>query len=367
MRNREAKDRAQKPKAFSIAKRLKARRGEPVRGAELSDIGTFIHIEQPTEGDRPSDLLYRRARKVLEALFQAAKEGTTYDPAEIHVLAASIVDNILATRAFQPADLVGQVGQSIFLRAFYYESASADLVEHALNVAILSSKLGSLLNYSHQDLLRLTFTALVHNIGMVFIPTKILNKFESLTLEERHTIQMHSELGAAYVRQMGGEYEAIADVIIQTHERENGLGYPQGLSSNEIHNDAKIIGISDVYVAMNKPRAYREAYLPFDAMQAIIQTMEEQFAPHLVRALLQALSIFPVGSLIRLSSGEIGRVAAANPERPMRPVIEIIFDSRDNRLDPPLTMDLTEYPHLHIKGAITKESIAHMFEVGRED
>ncbi len=112
---------------------------------------------------------------------------------------------------------------------------------------------------------------------------------------------------------------------------------------------------------MNKPRVYREAYLPFDAMQAIIQTMEDQFAPYLVRALLQALSIFPVGSLVRLSSGEIGRVAAANPERPMSPIVEIIFDSRDNRLDPPTTMDLVEYPHLHIRGAITKESIAHMF------
>jgi hypothetical protein len=77
--------------------------------------------------------------------------------------------------------------------------------------------------------------------------------------------------------------------------------------------------------------------------------------------LLQALSIFPVGSLVRLSSGEIGRVAAANPERPMRPVVEMIFDSRDTPLDPPRTVDLTEEPNFHIKGAIPKESIAHMF------
>jgi HD-GYP domain-containing protein (c-di-GMP phosphodiesterase class II) len=363
----DTKDNLKRSKAFSVAKRLKARRGEPVRSTELFDVETVIYIDQQKEGDRPSDLLYQRARQVLEALFRAAKEGTTYDSAEIHGLAVSIVDNILASQVFQPADLQDQVGQSIFLRAFYHESSSSDFVEHTLNVAILSARLGSLLDYSHQDLLRLTFTALFHKIGMVFIPSKILNKLESLTAEERHTIQTHSELGAAYVRKMGGDCEAIAEVIYQVHERENGLGYPQGLSGNEIHIDAKIIGISDVYVAMNKPRVYREAYLPFDAMQAIIQTMEEQFAPHLVRALLQALSIFPVGSLVRLSSGEIGRVAAANPERPMRPIVEIIFDSRDARLEPPITMDLTEYPHIHIKGAITKESIAHMLAVGGEN
>lgn len=358
--DRDGKDATQKPKPFSVAKRLKALRGEPSPGEEPQDWELFTYDEERSDGDRPSDLLYRRARGVLESLFRGAYESKPCNIKEIQDLAASIVDNILASQAIQPTDLVGQVGQSIFLRAFYYESTKTDLMEHTLNATILAAKLGSLLNYPHQELLKLALAGLLHNIGMVYVPQEILHKLDPLTPEERHVIQTHSDLGAAHVRKLGLEYEPVADVIYQVHERENGQGYPEGLRGNEIHDDAKIIGICDVYVAMNKPRVYRAAFLPFDALQAIIQRMEEQFAPHLVRALLQALSIFPVGSLIRLSTGEVGRVAAANPERPMRPVVELIFDSRDTRLDPPTPMDLTEYPHLHIKGAITKESIACM-------
>lgn len=364
MIDRDGKDATKKLKPFSVAKRLKALRGEPVQGEEPQDWEMFTYEEQRSDGERPSDLLYRRARGVLEALFRDAYEGKPCKVEEVQELAVSIVDNILASQAIQPTDLVGQVGQSIFLRAFYYESSKADLMEHTLNAAILSAKLGALLNYSHQELLGLTFAALLHNIGMVFLPQDILSKLDPLTPEERHIIQTHSDLGAAHVRKIGPEYEPVAEIIYQIHERENGQGYPEGLRGNEIHDEAKIIGICDVYVAMNKPRVYRAAFLPFDAMQAIIQRMEEQFAPHLVRALLQALSIFPVGSLIRLSSGEVGRVAAANPERPMRPVVEVIFDARDSRLEPPSTMDLTEYPHLHIKGAIAKETISYMLAPG---
>jgi HD-GYP domain-containing protein (c-di-GMP phosphodiesterase class II) len=362
MGQRHSNDSGKKIKAFSVAKRLKSRRGEPVRGGQplewemVSTIG-----EKAPKGAQPSELLRWRARSVLESFFKSTRDGKVSDPKEIHELAASIVHNILASKGFQPTDLVGQVGQSIFLRVFCHESKTSDLVEHSLNVAVLSAKLGSLLNYPHQDLLRLTSTALIHNVGMLFIPYEIINKQDPLTSEEKRAIQKHSELGASILRNWDKDYSAIADLVYQVHERENGKGYPQGLVGNEIHTDAKIIGISDVYVAMSGPRVYREAFLPFDAMQAIIQTMESQFDPGLVRALLQALSIFPVGSLVRLSSGEICRVAAANPERPMRPVIEIIFDSRDKSIDPPKTMDLTEHPHLHIKGAIPKEAIQHMF------
>jgi HD-GYP domain-containing protein (c-di-GMP phosphodiesterase class II) len=251
MHRRDANDKEKKITAFSVAKRLKSRRGEPVRGSQPHEWEILSTVsEKAPEGDQPS-----------------IQEGKPFDPKEIHELAASIVDNVLASKAFQPTDLIGQVGQSIFLRAFYYESKAADLVEHALNVAVLSAKLGSLANYPHNDLLRLTFTALLHNVGMFFIPSDILNKQDALTTDEKQVIQKHSELGADFVRKWGENYNTVADVIHQVHERENGQGYPEGLLGNEIHLDAKIIGISDVYVAMSRPRAYREAFLPFDAMQ----------------------------------------------------------------------------------------------------
>ena len=143
------------------------------------------------------------------------------------------------------------------------------------------------------------------------------------------------------------------------HERENGEGYPEGLSGDSIHMDAKIIGICDVYVALCQARIHREALTPYEALQKILDDMEDQFAPNIANALLEALSMYPVGSLIQFESGEIGQVVAANPQTPMRPVVERLSDTTGH-VYPPQLVDLAEDSSVNIKAILSKSMLKDM-------
>ena len=277
------------------------------------------------------------------------------------MLVFSLVDNILASQALEPSNFLDQYEQSLFLRAFCFETNTSDLVEHTLKVTLLAAKLGSLLKYSHPELIRLTTAALFHNTGMAFISGKILKKRGELTHDDKISIHIHPTIGADFAKKLGENYDIIADVISQVHERENGEGYPEGLSGDSIHVDAKIIGICDVYVALCQARIHREALTPYEALQKILHDMEDQFAPNIANALLEAFSMYPVGSLIQFESGEIGQVVAANPQTPMRPVVELLLDTTGH-VYPPQFVDLAEDSSVIIKAILSKRMLNHMMD-----
>jgi hypothetical protein len=125
--------------------------------------------------------------------------------------------------------------------------------------------------------------------------------------------------------------------------------------------DAKIIGICDVYVALCQARIHRGALTPYEAIETIFSDMKDQFAPHVASALLDALSMYPVGSLIQLDSGEIGQVVAANPQTPTRPVVEILLDTT-GPVYPPKFVDLAEDSWVNIKAVLSKSMLKDMMD-----
>ncbi|MFB3072100.1 MAG: HD-GYP domain-containing protein, partial [bacterium] len=179
--------------------------------------------------------------------------------------------------------------------------------------------------------------------------------------EDKVSIHIHPTIRADFVKKLGENYDIIANVINQVHERENGEGYPQGLSGDSIHMDAKIIGICDVYVALCQARIHRGALTPYEAIETILGDMKDQFAPHVARALLDALSMYPVGSLIQLDSGEIGQVIAANPQTPTRPVVELLLDTTGH-VYPPQFVDLAEDSSVNIKAVLSKGMLKDMMD-----
>jgi len=335
-------------------------RGKHISDPQRPDCGLSSCLELSPEKDLHTDLLYGHTRCVIRNLFDSVKKIHPGDPLEACMLAFSLVDNILASQALQPSNFLDQYEQSLFLRAFCFETNTSDLVEHTLKVTLLAAKLGSFLKYSHPELVRLTTAALFHNTGMAFISGKILKKRGELTHDDEISIHIHPTIGADFVKKLGEDYDIIADVISQVHERENGEGYPKGLSGDSIHMDAKIIGICDVYVALCQARIHREALMPSDALETILSDVKDQFAPHVASALLEAVSMYPVGSLIQLDSGEIGQVVAANPQTPTRPVVELLLDAIGDDVYPPQFVDLAEDSSVNIKAGISKRKLSEM-------
>jgi len=202
------------------------------------------------------------------------------------------------------------------------------LFTNFVNVAIYAMKVGVELKYEESRLLQLGLAGLVHNIGMAKVPDHIARSTEKITGENFEMLKKHPIFGAEILKQLGPEYSWLVETVYQEHERENGKGYPQGLRGDQINEYARIIGAVDVYEALTSPRPQRKRFLPYEATKEIVQSQRGFYWPRAVKALLTALSAFPVNSYVRLNSGAIGRVLESSKTAPLRPKIAILFDAK---------------------------------------
>ena len=234
-----------------------------------------------------------------------------------------------------------------------------NLAVHSVNVCIYALMLGKGVNYSSKQLIELGITALLHDMGMVFIPHGIVEKNGKLTASEIEKIRKHPYYTYKILQTLGKKYSWIAKVAYQEQEREGGQGYPRGLKGDEIHDYAKIIGVVDVYEALTHHRPQRKGYMPHEAVKLILGTQKELFSNEVKRLLLTRLSCFPLGSYVRLNSKAICRVSEINEDSPLRPTVEIIFDSQDRKLPKKKVINLADAPLLYVTGTVYESDLPH--------
>ena len=199
---------------------------------------------------------------------------------------------------------------------------------HSLNVAILSIVIGITLGLNKKMLHQLALGALLHDTGKMFIEKEILNKPSRLTPEEFEEIKKHSERGYAYLCDYMDIPDAARNTALQHHEQFNGKGYPQGLSGESIHLFGRIVGVVDVFDALTADRPYRKAMLPSDAIEYIMGGYNTMFDPSIVNALTRKVAPYPVGTCVRLSSGETAIVTKNHETASLRPVVKLIVDQK---------------------------------------
>ncbi|MGA1791017.1 MAG: HD-GYP domain-containing protein [bacterium] len=251
-----------------------------------------------------------------------------------------------------------KMGDQLLFNVFMPRVKYDLLTNHPVHVAILSMKLGMAIDgYPEKELKRLGLAALVHDLGMVGILLSIKDKDEDLSQDEIKAIERHPSIGRNYLSHLGKDYEWLARVCYQEHERENGQGYPEGLSKDQIHVMARIIGLMDTIDAMIHPRPWKNPLPPPEVIQTLLTTQKDFFAPHLVKSLIREVSPFPPGSFIRLNSKEIGQVIRVNKKHPLRPDIIIYYDSSGMPMKDPKIIQLQSHPILHISGAVDMDEI----------
>src|SRR5438552_827225 len=151
-----------------------------------------------------------------------------------------------------------------------------------------------------------------------------------------------------FIRRADVQRDGLLEAVLEHHEREQGQGYPQGLPGSAIHPHAKILGLVDTYTRLTAPRPPQARLLPHEAIREIVRSKHESFPSALIKALLSEISVFPPRTLVRLNTGEVGRVVGVNRNHPLRPKVEIISDSKGDRLPAPKLVDLSEAPFLYI-------------------
>ncbi|MBM7565118.1 HD-GYP domain-containing protein [Paenibacillus sacheonensis] len=186
--------------------------------------------------------------------------------------------------------------------------------EHNIGVGVLSTMIGRWLGFGEDELTALTIAATLHDVGKVKIPQEILNKPSALTAEEYELMKKHAIYGYEILRKTEGVSYRTALVALQHHEREDGSGYPLGLTSDKIDLFSKIVAVADIFHAMSSDRPYHKA-LPFhEVVRQLREGFFGQLDPAIVMLFLDNITSKLVGQQVLLTDGRIGEIVFINPQ-----------------------------------------------------
>lgn len=198
---------------------------------------------------------------------------------------------------------------------------------HSLAVAVVACQVGLRMQLGVQQVKSLVCGALLADVGLARVPKVIRMKRSKLDEFERARIKSHPSAGLDMLAPVKELPPEVPWIVFQSHERSNGTGYPCGKRGNLIHPLAKVVGMSDIFVAMCSPRPHRPAHLPYRAVETLLQMAQTgEFEPNMVKIFLSAQSLFPVGSLVQLEDGRIAQVVSVNPDAHARPVVVPVCD-----------------------------------------
>ncbi|OFW59089.1 MAG: hypothetical protein A2W01_04375 [Candidatus Solincola sediminis] len=219
---------------------------------------------------------------------------------------------------------------------------------HSINVLILSLALGSMLPLDRNSLMVLGTGALLHDLGKVAIPQAILSKTGPLTSAEWRIMQEHPAKGADILLAQPGVHPISVLIAYEHHARYDLKGYPQIGAKDKISLFSRIVEIADVYDAMTTVRPYQKARTPDQAIRVLVKDMGTAFDPLLVKVFIDMMGLFPVGTLVKLATGELGIVYEQNEADLAAPKVKLIRDRAGAEIEPNI-VDL-----IHLKEKISE-------------
>ena len=201
------------------------------------------------------------------------------------------------------------------------------LYDHSLKQCLLSLSLASAAGYSRSQSIEIAQGALLADVGMMLVPERVRLKRGKLTEGEIQEVRRHPMLAMGLLERIHGLSEAVLIIPYQHHERLGGSGYPDKRAGAAVSRFSRIVSVADVFTALINRRTYRESMMPYQAMVSLLSMGGSgQLDSDHIKHLLKTLSIFPLGSLVRLSSGRIAKVVTPNPAEFTKPVVSLMTD-----------------------------------------
>ncbi|MBT3346576.1 MAG: HD domain-containing protein [Gemmatimonadetes bacterium] len=321
---------------------------QPVEEQPATD--TVVAEQIPSDAPPETATEDNPARTVFDDLTQAA--ASIFAAAE----ADAAPEAPMVVAAVRAALHSLESGDQLLTETVRRRSEADSWSHRSANVAIMAMRLGRGVHFDERRNLALGLCGLMHDLGMLTVPEEVLSA-NRLSPEQLKSLRQHPVESQRIVRTFGKAFDWIAKVVVQVHERHDGSGYPMGLVGEEIHEFARIIGLVDTYEAMAQPRADRQARVVYNALKEIIDQRNSLFERSLIKALIDIVSIFPLGSLVKLNNGEIGRVVGTSRLHPTRPTVDILVDPRGRRLPEARLLNLQDEPMLYIVDPAIEEGV----------
>lgn len=212
---------------------------------------------------------------------------------------------------------------------------------HSLSTSITAVVFGRHLGLPKEDLKALALGAMLLDIGKIKLPDTLLSHQGKLSEAEFEMVKHHVKYGMDILHEANSVDDRILSLVWTHHERHNGQGYPQGLKGNEIPIFGKIAAIVDCYDAITSARPFSTALPPHEAIKKLYEWRNHAFQAEMIEEFIQAIGVFPIGSLVELTSGEVGIIISQNRQRRLKPKVMLILDAHKETLGCFITRDLS--------------------------
>ena len=306
---------------------------------------THIGIEPPMESEvseeeeerakEQAKRTYQRSVAVTKEVINSVRMGRTASVKKVKRAVQAIVDQVLS----EETSLLGLTT----LRDYDDYTFT-----HSVNVCIFSVALGRKLGLSKLQLYDLGMAALFHDVGKSRVPLEVLNKQGSLDEEEWRIMQAHPWLGVLTLFGLRGYGEVPYRSMIGTYEHHMKVdltGYPKSVRPRDLSIFSKIIAVADGFDAATSRRAYQTTPIqPDSVLKEMIENPKRGYDGILVKAFINLIGVYPVGTMVILDSYELAIVTAANanPDAIHRPMVRIVSDATGGVIYPGHVADLAE-------------------------
>jgi HD-GYP domain-containing protein (c-di-GMP phosphodiesterase class II) len=315
----------------------------PRKPGEPIDLSIFKDLT----GDKKSLEVYLRAIEEYDRITADIMEGRDPERTKIDSVVNLLLERIKENR--------NEMIQLILMGGKVERSISAGVI----NVTILSAIMGMVLRFTSHRLIQLTTAAYLHDVGMMKVSKEILAKKETLSPEELNQIRTHPIHSYRMISKELKYPEEIGIIALQHHERWDGQGYPRRLHGEDINISSRVVAVADAYIAMINERPYRNSIIGYSAMKSVLNDNGRHFDPRILKAFLESMGIYPIGSIVQLNNSAIGRVVEIHAEAPLRPVIELIVDEYSNSVNEREAIDLLTKKSLFIVKAVDPKVVGY--------
>ncbi len=304
------------------------------------------------DAGQPPSVIYAQAQEAVERIFTDLERGIPPSPEATKATVSTVLEHVLSDQAAMATQLAIQK-----IKQF-----DRSLTTHALDTCILSLivALESGLDQPTQELVGMG--ALLHDTGYVRLPRNLVRKRDECTGQDKTLLEQHCKLGVAVLAEQPGMPEDVLRIVKEHHEWSNGSGFPAALQHDQTSQLAQIVGIVDFYDGMVSRRGTRPSMMPHDAVRQLFLAGERgQFEKALVELMIRSIGVYPVGSLVRLNTGEQAVVVGVNPQQRLKPLVKITTDPQGGSYPTPIEVDLAAPSTGH-----TVRSVLRVLDPARE-
>ena len=297
--------------------------GEPMaaqlarRGVRHISLGRLVRLDTrwraqqwPDAPTGPIDPAYAESLTLAEQAFETVASGRQLDPVTVRDLVSLLIYRVAKSNA-----ALGQI-----LAVKQYENLTYC---HSVNVAMLSLLIGKQIGLNDATIATLVEAALLHDIGKTRVPLDVVKKPGALEKRERKMMEAHTTFGAEILVQTEGLRPLTPIVALEHHRSVKGTGYPD-LGDAVPHIMSQIVSVADIYEAITGARSYQAPTLPERACLVLARLAGDKLNSALVKAFVNAITFFPLGSMVRTTRDELAIVVGINPTDPLHPMLALV-------------------------------------------